>query len=355
MADEQPSSTRVLDTPDRDVTSSGARPRISELDALRGFALCGILVVNLYQQLLFVRGGLPNEFPQPVALLFHERFVPLFAVLFGAGFGLFLDGARARTAHPRAVLARRLVVLLLIGALHFVLHPGEVLTSYALAGLVVLLPVSLLPLPAVAVVGALLLFVGPQVVVGYGLVPGLVVVGYALALARVPEALARRTDRVAAVFAGSTALAVAWLALRLAEVPLPYVNVVGGLGGGASLLPPTAAVVTSTAYATGFLLLLRSSVGRPVGAVLAPMGRMALTNYLSATVVFVLTGPLLGIDSRADAPQIAGLAVAVLVAQALWSRWWLARYRFGPAEWAWRCLTWLRRAPLRRADLAAAA
>jgi len=45
---------------------------------------------------------------------------------------------------------------------------------------------------------------------------------------------------------------------------------------------------------------------------------------------------------------IAGLTVGILAVQMAWSRWWLARFRYGPVEWAWRCATWWRIAPLRR-------
>ena len=83
-----------------DVSTPGRR--IAELDVLRGFALCGILVVNILQQLV----GPP--FPLAIDLLFVERFLSLFALLFGVGFGLFLERAAARTARPRVVLARRL-------------------------------------------------------------------------------------------------------------------------------------------------------------------------------------------------------------------------------------------------------
>jgi uncharacterized protein len=43
-----------------------------------------------------------------------------------------------------------------------------------------------------------------------------------------------------------------------------------------------------------------------------------------------------------------GFAAAILLVQALWSRWWLARFRYGPLEWAWRCVTWWQRVDLRR-------
>jgi uncharacterized protein len=55
---------------------------------------------------------------------------------------------------------------------------------------------------------------------------------------------------------------------------------------------------------------------------------------------------------RAVAARLAGAvrAGAVLPMQVLFSHWWLARFRFGPAEWLWRSLTYLRLQPMRRAD-----
>ncbi|GIF76421.1 DUF418 domain-containing protein [Asanoa siamensis] len=325
------------------------RPRIRALDTLRGFALCGILIINIYQQVVWrgVAAGKAELLPDAVRLLFYERFYPVFAILFGIGFGIFLRRAARRTDRPRLVLARRLLFLLLIGALHFVFHPGEALTAYALAGLVVLLPLSYVGGRWALAVALVLLFVGAQLIVGYGPIPGLLALGYALARLDVPEALERRPHRVALAFAVCAAVAATWMVLDVRGAHVPMVNVVGGPGGGVNLLGPLAGIATGLAYCCGLLLLLRTPLGPALSAVLSPMGRMALTNYLSATVLFLVFGPLLGIDSPADWPRIVGLTIGILAVQALWSAWWLRRFRYGPAEWAWRCLTWWRRAPIR--------
>ena len=327
-----------------DVSTAG--PRIHALDTLRGFALCGILIINVYQQVVF-RGeaaGSAPKMPEAVQALFYERFYPIFSILFGIGFGIFLRRAALRTDRPRVVLARRLGWLFLIGLAHFAVHPGEALTAYALAGLIVLIPVSFLGGRAALAVAVALLLLGAQLVVGYGPIPGLLALGYALAMLDVPAALERRTGRVAVALVVFAAAALAYVRLR---DDLPFVNVVGGPGGGVSLIPPLAGIATGLAYCCGLLLLLRTPIGPAVSAVLSPMGRMALTNYLSATVLFLVFGPPLGIDSTDDLPMIVALTVAILVVQAVWSRWWLRSFRYGPAEWAWRCLTWWRRAPIR--------
>jgi uncharacterized membrane protein YeiB len=303
-----------------------------------------------HQQVVFdgVAAGTAPQMPAAVQLLFYERFYPIFSILFGVGFGIFLQRAAARTSRPRVVLARRLVILLLIGVVHFLFHPGEALTAYALAGLIVLLPLSYLGGRAAFVVAVALVLIGSQLVVGYGPIPGLLALGYALAMLGVPAALDRRTGRIASVFAVCAALAVTWIVLVLSDVRLPFVNVTGGPGGGVSLLGPLAGIVTGLAYICGLLLLLRTSAGPALSAVLAPMGRMALTNYLSATLLFLVAGPLLGIDSTGDLPQIIGLTIGIIVVQAVWSVLWLRSFRYGPAEWVWRCLTWWQRAPIRR-------
>jgi uncharacterized protein len=83
---------------------------------------------------------------------------------------------------------------------------------------------------------------------------------------------------------------------------------------------------------------------------LAPVGRMALTNYLMQTLFHLLifygyAG--LGLIGRIGPSVCIPLSLAVFAFQIIFSRWWLARYRFGPMEWLWRTLTYGRRQPMR--------
>ena len=84
-------------------------------------------------------------------------------------------------------------------------------------------------------------------------------------------------------------------------------------------------------------------------AVLAPAGRMALTNYLVQSVVGTLLFYGYGFGLWGDVSR-AGQTLLVLVVFALQvaaSHWWLARFRFGPVEWLWRAFTYLQRPPMR--------
>ncbi|GAA3159627.1 hypothetical protein GCM10010466_58030 [Planomonospora alba] len=319
--------------------------RLHELDALRGFALCGIMVVNTWQH---TRGAMaaPGRAPVDwvVENLFQGRFYPVFSFLFGVSFVLFLDSAAARTPYPRLALLRRLLVLACFGAAHWWANPGEVLLPYALFGMLVLLPASFLPRPAVLVLGAAATAWAAQIgggfVIGVAgepvfvavLIPGLFLLGAALTAYRPPARLAAPVFAVSA--AAGAGLVLLWDAsLTDPALYFPGVYVAAGLA-------------CATAYCTGLLLLLRTRLRGPLTAVLNPLGRMALTNYLVSTVVITAALPLL----TADGTRLTGVAfaLAVLAAQALSGRWWLARFRYGPLEWLWRCLTWLEPVPNRR-------
>lgn len=91
---------------------------------------------------------------------------------------------------------------------------------------------------------------------------------------------------------------------------------------------------------------LRGATGR-----LAAVGQMALSNYLTHSVVcaFVFTGYGLGLYGRLERYQVYGVVLVLWVFQLWASPIWLRRFRFGPAEWAWRSLTYWKLQPMRRA------
>ncbi len=85
--------------------------------------------------------------------------------------------------------------------------------------------------------------------------------------------------------------------------------------------------------------------------VLAPAGRMALTNYLAQSLIstFVFYGYGAGQWGLARSWQVV-YVVVVFALQVAFSHWWLARYRYGPMEWLWRAFTY-RRTPAMRLSL----
>jgi uncharacterized protein len=96
-------------------------------------------------------------------------------------------------------------------------------------------------------------------------------------------------------------------------------------------------------------MVIRNSVGKRILNYLKPMGRMALSNYLSQTVIMIalfynVAGDLFG---RIGIITAAGIAVAILIMQIVASNLWLRHFRFGPMEWLWRSLTYKRRINIR--------
>lgn len=84
---------------------------------------------------------------------------------------------------------------------------------------------------------------------------------------------------------------------------------------------------------------------------LAPYGRMALSNYLMQSLVFsLLFYPYnLGLWGMGRTGQV-GIAVLLCALQIGFSHWWMARFQYGPVEWLWRALTYLAWPPMRRVD-----
>jgi uncharacterized protein len=105
----------------------------------------------------------------------------------------------------------------------------------------------------------------------------------------------------------------------------------------------------ATVYVAGLCLLFQRPRGRRALLALAPVGRMALTNYLaqSAVSIFIFYGFGLGLIGTLGPLPCFGITALVFGAQMIASRLWLSRFRFGPAEWAWRTMTYGKAQPLR--------
>ena len=76
-------------------------------------------------------------------------------------------------------------------------------------------------------------------------------------------------------------------------------------------------------------------------------GRMALTNYMTQVILLDVLFTPHGFGMKIPAPLVFPAAIALFVAQAYFSRWWLSRFRQGPLEWVWRSATNWRWTPLR--------
>ena len=108
-------------------------------------------------------------------------------------------------------------------------------------------------------------------------------------------------------------------------------------------------VVLALGYVGALLLLHATKTGARLITLAAPVGRMALTSYLSQSVVlgFLFYGYGFGLFGRTSVTTATIIAVAIYVTQIVLSRAWLSRFLFGPVEWLWRSFTYGKRAPFR--------
>jgi uncharacterized protein len=330
-------------------------------------------------------------------VLIRGKFYSVFSLLFGIGFGIQLarDGDAAL---PR--FRRRLRILLAIGAIHALLiWAGDILMLYALLGFTMpwfarksnaaLLrwTAILLALPTALYLVAFTLWTlqgagTPPSEPGGGMFATMLAIFEAVGTGGVVEAfkgnllllagrwfdliITARFPKVLGMFvlglwtvriglalssAGSRSSLVRWALLGW-SVGLPANIIATWAFDRWEYLPPSAGALLAVAmhgigipmlalgYAATVGLLVAD--GRGFAMAFAPMGRMALTNYLMHSVICVVLSYGFGFAMwwRTGASTAMVIAAAIVVVQIPLSAWWLSHYRFGPVEWIWRRLTY---------------
>ncbi len=388
------------------------RTRIRSVDAVRGFALFGVLLVNMYNF-----GAYSTEWTGMVDRIaftamhsvFETKSWRLFSFLFGFGLALQMLKAETRTAGSLWFYFRRLVILFVIGMAHALFYDGDILMEYAALGLILVAFRKLRKRTLLALAFVLLAAfpVGNMVVSLSNDEPS----------AQSEETLSLAERREGHPYLGSLAdvfeenasaippriwsnlhspessLAVFAMFLLglyvgrsriLHDVPqhLPLIRKVFGWGVGIGVTGATAewllgqyfgyavfrentasseiqflgdilfaygSTALALGYAAGIVLLAQGRNWMSVDRSLENLGKMALTVYLSGTVMFTMLFHGYGFGQLflmgpAEVTAYAVLFFAILV---VFCAWWLRRFRFGPMEWVWRSLTYRKVQPLR--------
>lgn len=102
-------------------------------------------------------------------------------------------------------------------------------------------------------------------------------------------------------------------------------------------------------YASALTLAFLKNPNRRIYRYFSRVGRMALTNYLSQSLVltFVSYGWGLGLALKLNGFQVLGICLGLFVAQVVLSDMWLMNFKYGPLEWVWRCITYWRILPIK--------
>lgn len=391
---------------DREMSATRGPERIDMLDAIRGFALFGILLMNLeafngpiMQAMSGIDPSLHGADRLADAFIYvfvQGKFWTLFSLLFGIGFAIMHDSAARSGGDFRRIYKRRLWALLAIGAAHAILvWEGDILFTYALAGFVLLwriktaapprlsriLTVYCAPLALLAFAGAMAgnhddgadaarmmaeeirhqghsaYLATLQWRFGYFLqnLGNLVIL---LPMATAMFALGVRLHRLGwsrpatSVQDGGGRMALycygAGLALMAASIAVsPEVSMVriDTVFAAVNILNMLAGLLMCLGMFFGLRWLWSRPAFRKRLAVLAPLGRMALSNYLGQSLVctLIFCGYGLGYFQQLPRAWHIPFALGLITLQALFSAWWLARFSMGPAEYLWRWLTYGKR------------
>jgi uncharacterized protein len=398
-----------------------ADARIRALDALRGVALLGIAWANVRQLFMpWEIGNFPVSLDGSAALaqidwqVFHAfvdlKFLTLFSLLFGLGFALQSERVAARGTGFNTLYLRRVGILALFGLAHGVLlYSAEVLTAYAIAGLILLalqkvsarnlLRTGLVLLILSVLWGHVLGTFGgsaaqeyqhaqqqlsammagdasewpeefrvrregsfadlvalhvnqyADVLMYFGIVLlwrtlGLFMIGAAIFRSRVLErATAETWQRVMRIGLATG------LPLSILATWLHWREIQGELDWHwPELLHSVSALALAAGIAAGVFALYARKASSWVWARVEAAGRMALTNYIGQSLVMAAIAEPWGLSfyGRLSGPAMTVLAIAVFATLAVLSHAWLRRYRMGPLEWLWRCGTYLSWLPNRR-------
>jgi len=393
--------------------------RIVSVDIVRGFALWGVLLINMMNF-----GALfPDRWLEPIdqfafwaqRFFFEMKSWRLFSFLFGFGFALQMMRASDRGTRFLPVYVRRLALLLGFGFFNFLFYFGDILTAYALLGFV-LLAFRRWSLRWILVVAALLLLVDPidsairpeilsdpevaaevarvaraENVVGtdysqegwreamtgpvfahwgvqarhFGrhadprgqwegdeswlLFFSMFLLGLYAGKRRIFQDSERHRVLIRRIFLwglplGLLAMTSDWIFRDFVSAPLPP-----ALRFAKEAVWAYGATALSLSYAAGLVLLAQRPRWNRILSPLGAMGRTALTVYLAQSIIFttLFYGYGFGQSGRVGPAGIFGYAALIYATQLAICVWWMKWFRFGPAEWLWRTLTYLELQPMR--------
>ncbi|MBO5398801.1 MAG: DUF418 domain-containing protein [Alistipes sp.] len=407
--------------------------RITVIDALRGFSLLGVILVH-FQQHYSVHSMGPFNEHTPILAQFNDavfwfvqnvlmgRFINIFAFLFGMSFFIQMDRAAKKGIDFRGRFLWRMVILFAIGIIGSAFYSGDILSLYAIYGVVLLLinPLKNWMLTALA---ALILLGAPKLTTfAYDKItapPAVEQVVEAPERPRMPENMGERPpfvpERITfaksvennltrgamekinyqfqATNRGYITLAIFILGLivgRLRFFETAHLHmrrnlilfalfIAGNLifGWLANIVapgmdpsmwflrsgPPTLQTIIGTALfdvelvfssaslLMAFVILYNIPAIGKVLNVLAPYGRMGLTNYVSQSIIGACLFAMWGLGSTFGAWGYAELMIVGLglyISQIIISTIWLHYFKYGPLEWLWRSATYLKWQPFKK-------
>lgn len=391
------------------------------LDVLRGFAILGIFIANLNSFSWYSDSSnqtsafLLPEWDGKMEFLHHlfieGKFYSIFSLLFGWGIALQLKRAADKGVNALPTVKRRLCFMLLLGAVHLLLWPGDIVFFYALLGFI-LLPLRKLSNKTLLITGFILvlspiaiyaaksywqwlnapagLLYETAAQVEYTLLHTQVSsdeqiaaylakaswwevfktnlcgffyrYGYLFFVSRIPKVLGvfligyviGRSDFYKNIHQHKKILYAIIITGVVIGLPANYFLAyymsnhmddywqlqTNGLYQ--TIAYALGVVPLTLLYVAVFMLAFQSIKIKKVLSVLAPVGKMAFSNYIFQSLVgsFVFLGAGLGYIGKVGPVYYTVFGILVFIFQIIFSHLWLSRFNYGPVEWLWRSATY---------------
>ncbi|MCR8842133.1 DUF418 domain-containing protein [Paenibacillus sp. SC116] len=368
--------------------------RLPVLDAIRGFALFGILLLHI----IMFQYPTPEEIAKLsnfdkvltdfVQIFTSSSYRPLFSFMFGVGFVILFRSLERRGLRVELTFLRRFLFLFGLGLIHYLyLWQGDILATYGASGFLLLL--FLKCQPKILLVSSLLIWLSAPII--SLLLRPLDIVDkplfHIMDLANLisPELWdpfeslfhtlwAAATEVLPYFLLGVYAMRSNWfhrlednktrnglLSLIFLIIGWP-IKAILYLSNSHEVWADLLIIgngLTMLGYLFGIMYLFTTSFGERFFKPFQAIGKMSLSNYLSHTIIFTLlfipAGILLeGIGLIHSVGVFWGLVIAcvTIVLQAKFSSWWLTRFAYGPIEWLWRMFTYWKWTPIKKSTVA---
>jgi uncharacterized protein len=386
----------------KEALPTGQSDREYLVDIIRGFALVGVLLANFSsyveqqtpEPILNAISTWPDRFLSGFNVLFLEwKFMNLFSILFGYGFGLILESVSRKNINPNTFFLKRMIWLFVFGFIHCLFWWGDVLHLYAMSGILLLffkerstktiLYISVVCMFLIPVCIAYLLRNRPETFTAADMASvymqykqeslidlfsfnlqfyyrmfidsgsnfhdiiqtlGRFLFGFFLMRVRFFQSPDSKTAMFRKIIAISGPLAISYFVFRwlLMNDDLDLNRYL------TSLILSVGIFCTTTFYVCMLVLAyLQLGMNRFFSA-LRDLGRMTLSNYLLISTFLVLLLYGVGSNKLGEISIHTSwlLAFMWLCIEVLFSTLWLKTFRFGPMEWVWRQLTYWKRIPI---------
>lgn len=415
--------------PEKKIAASRVAPvssneRIIALDVLRGFALLGILVMNIQgfsmpEAAYFIPTAYGNldGINRWVWTLSHvltdQKFMSIFSMLYGAGIVLLTSKLDERGQPALGLHYRRTFWLLVIGLAHaYLLWSGDILVTYALCALIVFW-FRRMPPRRLLIIGIIAFLISPLLMygsvasiqfappeVGQEIEAGLraefspsveeikaEVAAYrsgwlAQMTKRVPSSLGMQTQafffyglwragglmligmalyKWGVFSAQRSARFYTWMMILGLGIGIPLSaygvvdnfaqgwDVIYSRFGSGLMYNYLASILIALGYVAAIMRMVQTNLFASLQERFAAIGRTALTNYLMQTILATLIFYGFGLGLFGSVPRWGQILIVFLIwaIQLLVAPIWVRNFHFGPFEWLWRSLTYMRPQPIR--------